>query len=93
MEDIIKEEDVQLEPIKEPTIIFRTISDRSVMTIASAETEKTLVQISGYDLQIDFNMEYINSMQDVEAAVKGLGDLFRDIILDKLFKDKSQQAE
>lgn len=93
MDEIIKEEDVHLPPIKEPTIVFRSISDRSVMTIASAETEHTLVQISGYDLQIDFNMEYINSMQDVEAAVNGLKDLFRDIILERLFKDKQETSE
>ena len=92
MEDLIKE-DVRLEPVQEPTVIFRSITDRSVMTIANAETDKTLVQISGYDLQIEFNMEYINSMQDVEAAVNGLKDLFRDIILERLFKDRQQTEE
>lgn len=82
-EEIIKTED-------EPHVEFKMITDRSVFNIVNEEIDKTLVEISGYDLQINFNMEYINSIEDVEAAVNGLGNLFRDIIMEKLLEHKKQ---
>lgn len=72
----------------EPKVEFRSISDRSVYNVINEEINKTLVEISGYDLQINFNLEYINSIEDVEAAVEGLGSLFRQIIMDKLLEYK-----
>jgi hypothetical protein len=80
------EKDIKLE--NEPKVEFRSISDRSVYNVINEEINKTLVEISGYDLQINFNLEYINSIEDVEAAVEGLGSLFRQIIMDKLLEYK-----
>lgn len=74
----------------EPKIEFRLISDRGLYEVRNADIDKPLVEISGYDLQINFNMEYINSIQDVEAAVEGLGQLFRDIIMEQLLKYKQK---
>jgi hypothetical protein len=82
------EQNIRLED--EPKVVFRSISDRSVYNIINDEIKQTLVEISGYDLQINFNLEYINSIEDVEAAVGGLGDLFRQIIMDKLLEYKKQ---
>lgn len=75
----------------EPTVEFKSISDRIVRSVINEEINQTLVEISGYDLMINFNMEYINSVEDVEAAVDGLGDLFRRIIMDKLLEHKKQK--
>lgn len=75
----------------EPTVEFKSISDRIVRSVINEEINQTLVEISGYDLMINFNMEYINSVEDVEAAVEGLGDLFRRIIMDKLLEHKKQK--
>lgn len=72
----------------EPTIEFKSISDRIVFSIYNDEIKRTLVEISGYDLLVNFNMEYISSVEDVEAAVSGIGDLFRRIIMDKLLEHK-----
>lgn len=76
--------------VDEPRVEFKMISDRSVFNIVNEDINKTLVEISGYDLQINFNMEYLNSIEDVEAAVTGLGNLFRDIIMEKLLEHKKQ---
>ncbi|MBO5970032.1 MAG: hypothetical protein J6S14_16200 [Clostridia bacterium] len=76
--------------VDEPRVEFKMISDRSVYNIVNEDINKTLVEISGYDLQINFNMEYLNSIEDVEAAVTGLGNLFRDIIMEKLLEHKKQ---
>lgn len=79
-----------IKTVDEPHVEFKMITDRSVFNIVNEEIDKTLVEISGYDLQINFNMEYINSIEDVEAAVNGLGNLFRDIIMEKLLEHKKQ---
>lgn len=76
--------------VDEPRVEFKMISDRSVFNIVNEDINKTLVEISGYDLQINFNMEYLNSIEDVEAAITGLGNLFRDIIMEKLLEHKKQ---
>ena len=76
--------------VDEPRVEFKMISDRSVYNIVNEDINKTLVEISGYDLQINFNMEYLNSIEDVAAAVTGLGNLFRDIIMEKLLEHKKQ---
>lgn len=76
--------------VDEPHVEFKLISDRSVYNVVNEEINQTLVEISGYDLQINFNMEFLNSIEDVEAALEGLSDLFRNIIMDKLLKHKKQ---
>lgn len=82
------EETVQT--VDEPRVEFKIISDRSVCKIVNEDINQTLVEISGYDLQINFNMEYLNSIEDVEAAVTGIGNLFRDVIMEKLLEHKKQ---
>lgn len=78
--------------INEPRVEFKSISDRTIFKIVNDSINENLVEISGYDLQINFNMEYINSVEDVEAAVEGIGNLFRQIIMDKLLEHKKQKG-
>lgn len=75
----------------EPKIEFKIISDRGLFAIQNPNIQKNLVEISGYDLQVNFNMEYINSIEDVEAAVSGISDLFRELIMDKLLEYKRKK--
>ncbi len=69
-------------PVSEPTVTFKSISDRMIMDVVNADNKEVLIQISGYDLRIDFNMQYLRSIQDVEAAVGGIAQLFRDAIME-----------
>ena len=71
-----------------PTILFKTITDKTNLSIINEEHDNSLVEISGYGLSIDFNMEYINSIEDVEMAVGGISDLFRRLIMESLLKNK-----
>lgn len=80
--------DKNLPPVDEPKVEFNYISDRGAFTIKNPEIDKILVEVTGYDLQVNFNMEYINSIEDVEAAVSGIGDLFRQLIMEKLLEYK-----
>ncbi|MDR1090104.1 MAG: hypothetical protein LBL79_03435 [Prevotella sp.] len=88
----MEEEEQIIKTEREPTVEFKLITDRAVCSIVNDEINKTLVEISGYDLMINFNMEYINSVEDVEAAVNGIADLFRQEIMAKLLEHKKQNS-
>ena len=70
--------------IDEPIVKFRLNSDRIVREVIKPEINQTLVHISGYDLQINFNMQFIKSVDYVEAACGGLAQLFGDLIMENL---------
>lgn len=76
--------------VDEPVVQFKTISDRIIREVINADTKQVLVHISGYDLQINFNMQYLKSVEDVEAACGGIAQLFRDIIMEKLLEGNKQ---
>ncbi len=83
--------DQELPPVDEPTVEFKYISDRTAFTVKNPDINKILLEISGYDLQINFNMEYIKSIEDVEATISGIGDLFRDMIMNQLLSNKQNK--
>lgn len=88
---MIKEEPQLPRTEDEPRVVFRSISDRDVLRIYREDTEQTLAEISGYDLAISFNLKFINSIQDVEAVLEGLSELFRDAIMKQILEDKNKQ--
>lgn len=88
----MEEEKKLIDTTDEPTVEFKMIADRTVFSIVNDEIKQTLVEISGYDLMVNFNMEYINSIEDVEAAVGGIADLFRREIMSKLLEHKKQNG-
>lgn len=77
----------------EPKVQFKFMTDRTVFTIRNEEIDQPLAEISGYDLQIKFNMDFIKSLEDTEAAVQGLAELFRKIILSQALSDKNEQND
>ncbi len=83
--------DAELPEVDEPTVEFKYRTDRIAFTVKNEEINQILVEISGYDLQINFNMEYINNISDVEAAVSGISDMFRNLIMNKLLEYKQNQ--
>lgn len=85
-----QEKDVQLPAVDEATVEFKSISDLSVYKITNQELDVPLVEISGYNLQINFNMQYLKSIEDIEAAKEGIAKLFGEIIMEKLLEYKKQ---
>ena len=81
-----------LTPVEEPAVRFNAISDRDVYKVISENNaDITLIEITGYDLQINFNMEYLRSYQDVKAAAEAVGTMFQEIMLEKLLEYKHKQ--
>lgn len=77
----------------DPTVTFKQFADRKIYAIKISGEDKTLVEISGYDLKIGFNFEFINSTEDVELAAQGISDMFRHMILEKLLEYKKQDND
>ena len=85
------EEPIIMSEVKEAEVKFKIVSDRSVMNVVNAETKEVLIEISGYDLQINFNMQYLKSLEDIDAACDGVAKLFRDTRMEKLLEYRKQK--
>lgn len=91
--DIIKDGellDKSMTPVPENTVEFKMLSDRTVYEVISEKNNEVMIRISGYDLEISFNMEHINCIEDIEAACNGISQLFREIITEKLLEHKQK---
>ncbi len=72
----------------EPIETFRRMTDLSVFPIVDKSTGKIMGIISGYGLQIKFNLEAITETADVEQCAEGLKKLFYGIIMDQILSEK-----
>lgn len=87
----MSEQQEAVTPVPEPTVTFKTITDRDIWNIVSETNGEVLIQITGYDLQMRFNIEYLRSMQDIEAAAGGVADLFREQMLEAILGQLHQK--
>ena len=78
----MKEEDKTVNGQIPETITFRT-ADR--MTYGAVN-----YVISGYDLEIKFNMRLINSLADAEACADALAQVFYEALMEQLIQEKSE---
>ena len=86
-EDSTQPQQEDLAPVAEPTLQFKAITDRDVYKIVSEKnSDLTLIEITGYGVEINFNMEYLKSIEDINAATEAIGVLFKEIILEKLLE-------
>lgn len=69
--------------INEREVKFREKSDLTVVQITDYDTHRVMGYIAGYALDINFNMEELNSMDRVEQFLEGLKKAFRSVILEK----------
>lgn len=72
----------------EDTVAFKTCERMTYGAMTYDGTELMAV-ISGYDLNIAFNMRTINSLADAEAAANALADVFYEVLMEQLIKEKS----
>ena len=95
MEELIKDGAIQegVAPVPEPTVTFKMLSDRSILDVRSEIVNVSVAEISGYDLQIKFNMQYINSTEDIENLLEGFKVLFRQQLLEQILKNKKNPED
>lgn len=77
--------------ITEPSVQFKSISDVVALQVKNPDIEEPLAEISGYDLRVSFNFKYIKTLQDVESASFAIGDLFKQMMLEELLKNKKTE--
>lgn len=86
----MEETDVQLPDVDEPEVKFKLISGRDIMNVENADSGEILIEISGYDLQINFNMQHLKTIEEITAACKGVSDLFKEVIMEKLLESSKR---
>lgn len=69
------------------TITFRT-ADRMTYGALGYDGNELMAVISGYDLEIRFNMRLINSLADAEACADALAQVFYDTLIEQLIDEK-----
>ncbi len=74
--------------VNEREIKFREKSDLTVVQITDYDTNRVMGYIAGYGLDINFNMDELNSVDKVEQFLDGLKKAFRCIILEKALGSK-----
>lgn len=78
----------------EPEVVFNLESDRRFLAVKTEDGSQTMMEISGYDLDVRFNQYAIRTVQDVEALLDGLKEMFRKLIMaDVLGENKSDTPE
>lgn len=75
------------EPVPE-TVTFRT-ADRITYGALGYDGNELMAVISGYDLEIKFNMRLINSLADAEACADALAQVFYDTLIEQLIQAKA----
>lgn len=64
-------------------------SDRMTYGAMNYDGTEMMAVISGYDLNIAFNMRTINSLSDAEAASDALAQVFYELLMEQLIEEKS----
>ena len=70
------------------TITFNT-EERMRYGAINYDNTELMAVISGYDLNIAFNLKTINSLADAEAAANALADVFYQVLMEQLLQEKS----
>ena len=77
----------------EPEVVLNSQSDRRFFSVKSEDGKETMMEISGYDLDVRFNRNVIKTVQDVESLLDGIKDLFRKIIMEDLIGDDNSNHQ
>lgn len=76
-----------MQEILEKTVSFK-VGDKVIYGVLNYEGNEYMATITGYDLQISFNMRLINSIADAEACANGIADVFYQSLMEQLIAEK-----
>lgn len=85
------EENKEAQFSNEPEVVFNAMSDKRIFGVKSEEDGTMVFEISGYDLQIKFNRDKLQSVEEIEGVLEGIKDVFRKLILQDLL-DKNETS-
>lgn len=76
------------EPEKIERVSFR-VDDRMTYGVLNYDGNELMAAITGYDLNVAFNMRLINSLADAEACANALADVFYQTLMEQLIARKA----
>ena len=65
---------------------------RQILAVQTEDTHETIMEISGYDLQINFNRDKLQNIADIESMLDGLKDLFRRVVMQDLLESNVEKT-
>lgn len=71
--------------------IFNAHSDKMIYGVSSDNGKEILVEVSGYDLRVKFNLDLINSLDDAENACFALANVFFKTLFEQLLEEQKVQ--
>lgn len=81
------EEKEKNEPEKAERVTFG-VADRMTYGVLNYDGNELMAAITGYDLNVVFNMRLINSLADAEACANALADVFYQTLMEQLIARK-----
>lgn len=79
-----------MEKQTEETVTFRK-ADRMTYGALGYDGNELMALISGYGLEIKFNLRLINSLADAEACANALADVFYEALMEQLIAEKKEE--
>ena len=64
--------------------------DRMTYGVLNYDGNELMAAITGYDLNVVFNMRLINSLSDAEACANALADVFYQTLMEQLIARKAE---
>lgn len=69
--------------MNESIVKFREASDLTILEIVEERSQKPMMVIAGYGLEIKFNMAELRTTERIEQLLGGLSNLFRKMIVEQ----------
>lgn len=79
--------DKELEETLEKTVTFK-VGDMMTYGVMSEDGHEMLAAITGFGMNIQFNMRLINSLADAEAMANAMADVFYQALMEQLLAEK-----
>lgn len=86
MMDKVPEMNLNVPSENEGVVKFRERSDLTILQFIDQDTNNVMGYIAGYALDINFNMEMLNSVEKIESFLEALKSAFRKKVYDIAFK-------
>lgn len=77
---------------QEQTVTFKT-SELMYYGVLDYDGNELMAAITGYDLNVSFNMRLINSLADAESCANALADVFYQALMEKLIERKGDSIK
>ena len=77
----------------EETVSFKKDSEKMMYGVLNYDENELMAAITGYDLNVSFNMRLINSLTDAESCADALADVFYQALMKQLIAHKPDIAK